>query len=431
MWPPPAQVGPYAEGAPPQPPTRELAFEPASNEDLPQIAERTRLKADATRWAAERQRRLEAGEPYGGELEQRRLDLVAKARAIPRCLLWMCRQEFTAEYPSWYEDLSGSFDAVSDLSEMLAEMTAEPEQPEGFADALRLAAEAQSALKVAVESLNPGRPDWDQLRLYHWLRSAVAERHIWVDRHMKADDPADPANWKDLRLRIQEVKESFHSLKGKDKRRKKGLNKIRYLFKQMEENPEIDREEQWTAVVQTATELVQAGLPPSNSELRESLLPSLDDLPDEIETTKEFALILREIERYLDSRTPEIDTDIVVGGGRSSAEVDRAADLLEGKAAILIGGVKRPEAAEAIEDALRLKELIWIEGRDQSYVDFEPDVSREDVAVVLLAIRWSRHGFGGVKTYCDRYGKPLVHLPTGYNPNQIAHQILVQAGERL
>jgi hypothetical protein len=75
--------------------------------------------------------------------------------------------------------------------------------------------------------------------------------------------------------------------------------------------------------------------------------------------------------------------------------------------------------------------LIWIEGRDQTYTSFEPDVANPDVAVVVLAIRWSRHGFGEVKEFCDKYHKPLVRLPGGYNPNQVAYHILHQVGERL
>jgi hypothetical protein len=51
--------------------------------------------------------------------------------------------------------------------------------------------------------------------------------------------------------------------------------------------------------------------------------------------------------------------------------------------------------------------------------------------VVLLAIRWSSHSFGEVKDFCDRYGKLLVRLPAGYNPNQVAVQILQQIGNRL
>ena len=53
------------------------------------------------------------------------------------------------------------------------------------------------------------------------------------------------------------------------------------------------------------------------------------------------------------------------------------------------------------------------------------------VAVVLLAIRWSNHDYDNVRDYCERYGKPLVRLPGGYNANQVAHHILMQAGDRL
>jgi hypothetical protein len=53
------------------------------------------------------------------------------------------------------------------------------------------------------------------------------------------------------------------------------------------------------------------------------------------------------------------------------------------------------------------------------------------MALVLLAVRWSSHSFGEVRQSCDRHGKPLVRLPGGYNPNQVAAQILSQCGERL
>ena len=51
--------------------------------------------------------------------------------------------------------------------------------------------------------------------------------------------------------------------------------------------------------------------------------------------------------------------------------------------------------------------------------------------VVALAIRWASHSFGDVRAFCDRHGKPLVRLPGGYNPNQVATQILAQCSERL
>lgn len=79
-----------------------------------------------------------------------------------------------------------------------------------------------------------------------------------------------------------------------------------------------------------------------------------------------------------------------------------------------------------------MKELIWLKGREyKSYLDFEPFVARPDVTLVLLAIRWSSHSFGQVSSLCERHGKPLVRLPAGYGPNQVAQQVVAQAGKRL
>ncbi len=99
---------------------------------------------------------------------------------------------------------------------------------------------------------------------------------------------------------------------------------------------------------------------------------------------------------------------------------------------MLIGGVRRPDAQKMLRAALGLKDLVWIETKEhQSVGRFEPAVARGDVALVLLAIRWSSHAFGDVKQFCDQYGKPLVRLPGGYSPNQVAAQIITQAGVQL
>jgi hypothetical protein len=99
---------------------------------------------------------------------------------------------------------------------------------------------------------------------------------------------------------------------------------------------------------------------------------------------------------------------------------------------VLIGGLCRREAQDALETALGLKELIWIETREhQSIEAFEPAIARLDIALVLLAIRWSSHAFGDVKRFCDRHGKPLVRLPGGYGLNQVAAQVLAQCSGQL
>src|SRR6202022_1331810 len=93
---------------------------------------------------------------------------------------------------------------------------------------------------------------------------------------------------------------------------------------------------------------------------------------------------------------------------------------------------RRPDALEALRTSFGLGELLWVETREhQSLEGFEPYVARPDVAVVLLAIRWSSHSFGDVREFCDRHGKPLVRLQAGYHPNQVALQIVSQCSGRL
>ena len=109
-----------------------------------------------------------------------------------------------------------------------------------------------------------------------------------------------------------------------------------------------------------------------------------------------------------------------------------AARLLEGRSVVLIGGARRREAQTTMRRALGLRELIWIETKEhQSIESFEPVIARPEVALVLLAIRWSSHAFGDVRQYCVRHGKPLVRLPGGYGLHQVASQILAQCSDLL
>jgi hypothetical protein len=112
--------------------------------------------------------------------------------------------------------------------------------------------------------------------------------------------------------------------------------------------------------------------------------------------------------------------------------VKEAARLLEGRSVVLIGGARRREAQATMRRALGLRELIWIETKEHQSIDsFEPMIARPEVAVVLLAIRWSSHAFGDVRMFCDRHNKPLVRLPGGYSPNQVAAQIVAQCSGKL
>jgi hypothetical protein len=139
--------------------------------------------------------------------------------------------------------------------------------------------------------------------------------------------------------------------------------------------------------------------------------------------------VFREIDTYLASRPAE---EKPAAPEPPSAEVMAVAELLRGRELVLIGGTVRPEHEAALTEAFGLAGVRWLSTPEHtSFTVFEPAVARPEVAVVLLAIRWSSHDYAEVKKFCDRYDKPLVRLPRGYNRNQVAHEILRQAGHRL
>jgi hypothetical protein len=244
---------------------------------------------------------------------------------------------------------------------------------------------------------------------------------------MRADDPADPARWANLVARIEELGNRFQQSRRQAKQQKSRLGRLGYHRKLIGAGKGTPHD--WLTIAKTVDEMIGDGLPPSNREIRELLLPIIDDLPELDDTPRGFAMFLREVDRYLATPVPSSNEEL---GRAPTAEQQEAARLLSGRSVVLIGGTRRPESQDALRTALGLQEVIWIETREhQSIGPFESFIARQDVALVLLAIRWSSHSFGDVKQFCDRYNKPLVRLPAGYHPNQVAAQILAQCSEQL
>lgn len=57
---------------------------------------------------------------------------------------------------------------------------------------------------------------------------------------------------------------------------------------------------------------------------------------------------------------------------------------------------------------------------------FKTAITKDDVPLVLLLIRWSSHVLSAVDTFCWEHGKHLVHVPTGFDAKR-----LEQPGTRL
>ena len=240
---------------------------------------------------------------------------------------------------------------------------------------------------------------------------------------MRADDLAEPAGWTSLLARIEQARSSGHMTPVQISR----LDHIRQHSERIIEGKQ--GEQDWSPIVETVAGLVDDGMPPSTRELRELLIPIIDDIPDMDHPPQGFRLVLREIDRFLAARPLSVEASV---HHEPSTEVTEVARLLSGRSVVLIGGIRRRESQQTLKRLFGLDSLLWIETKEhQSVETFEPVIVRPEVGLVLLAIRWSSHGFGEVRHLCERHKKPLVRLPGGYGPNQVAAQILAQVSEQL
>lgn len=404
------------------------SWAPTTDADLPLIEKRCRLKAEGAKWAATRERLQKEGASYQNEIAPLNGDIISRAKPIPDCFLWMCHP--TGPSPTnlnLWEDVAGCFEAVADVLSLLRQLQARSEDGQAvFENSLDLLAEAQSALRRAIGAIG-GPTDNDLVRVFEWLKETASSNHIFIQRFMRINDPADPTQWSNLATRIEALESQWQQNQKRTKERRKLIGNVRYKLSQLPDGAESDHD-QWRQIIAIVEELLNDGLPPSNSELRELLLQKIDCLPDLSDLPNGFQSVMREIDRYLAAR-PQSES---APDALPTKDITEVRSRLKNRSMVLIGGVRRPSHYQSLKDAFGLKELIWIETKEhQSFADFEPSVSHPDVAVVVLAIRWSSHVFGNVNEFCDRYNKPLTRLTTGFNPNQVAAQIMNQCGKRL
>jgi hypothetical protein len=398
-----------------------------ANIDLKLLESRCRLKAEGARWAATRQRRIREGADFFTEIEPKDREIIDKAKSLADCFLWM-------NHPSGpnprnlelWEDVAGCFDANAAAIAFLREVVANLDEfGQVFEQALDVGAEAQSALRMAIAAIE-GNADSDQLQIFLWLKETAAQHQLFIQRHMRIDDPADSKAWMEIQERIGKLDGGLQEIRKEKKRRQGRLQRCQYHVKLIREGKSL--EYNWPKLIEIVEEMMADGIAPSNAELRELLLTVVEDLPEIEAIPPGFRRVLSEIDRFMATRLPPSSETVQ----EITAEVKAAAKLLEGKNIVMIGGERRQFNQEALKSAFGLKELIWIETREHESIEgFEPYIARPEVVLVLLAIRWSSHSYGETKVFCDHYGKPLVRLPGGYNPNQVAFQILKQCGERL
>jgi hypothetical protein len=331
----------------------------------------------------------------------------------------------TAIAPGHWAALAGSYAATTMVSETLAQVLDDPELRNSRRAGFDLAAEVQSALRAAVATVR-SQPDRSQEDLFYWLRRRTEAENYFIERHMRVQDQARPAEWTQRLERVYQWRDEVETAVYRRRHERKLFNKLRYQLRRVTEGAA----EEWPRAMISIDALIANGMQPSHRGLRGLLAPHLATLRQESALSQHVQLVLRDIERaQINLAELEHSDD---DAGLPEPHIDMVANLLRDRVVVMVGGDSRPPVKQTIEETFDLQELHWHDTRPhRSHMPIEAYIARPDVAVVLLAIRWASHNLGEIQTFCERYGKPLVRLPGGYNVSQIAHQILQQASDRL
>lgn len=411
-----------------------------SNAELRPCAQRCRLKASGCRWAIERRRLLQSEEAEVREaITARDRELFSQAKSFENCYLWMMdpRGPSLPEDDALLETLAGCYDAAADAAELvlLVDAAAEP-AGDAAQDALRLLAESLSALRFGLTRVDRSLEDYDQRELFLWLRDQTSRRHVYVARHMRLDDPADPDRWLGRSEDIARVRQSLEKRKQSESERRQLLGKVRFHAKKAASaTADADADSEWRKVASAVEQLVGNGMMPSDRELRELLLPHLDDLP-ELDYGPNMRAVLDEADRYLErlGQEQERDQDGGAPAKKFSPTVDAARQLLTGRVAVLVGGYPREQQRRKIEQALGLAELRWVSVLHHQSLEeaLRNQFLRSETSVFFTMTRFRSHAIGPqMRQWCKQFGKVYVELPAGYGTEQVAHQVMEQASGQL
>lgn len=387
--------------------------------NLSLIAARCELKVEGC--AASIDRRAVNGTDREQEEGRRIGALINRGRQLDNCFLWMV-------YPgkAQPDDEQMRLIAAAYANLAWAARVCERVPRGGHVDrrttALELLAESQSALRMALTNTWLTSPDKDQDDAFHYLDDSTTYEQIFIGRHMKLSDPADPGEWESLRERLAAFGRELDDVEANVKKDRAVVSRIKHHARLIASDPAGEHGHDWERIEEALGKLSVGRM--RDGEVLNLLRPIAGSPPEGLPNVARAIAGLRGREH---GESPEGD------GDRYSDAVGRVRDMVRGRRMVIVGGERREEAAARIRSAFELSELEWVElPEHSSSAPAEAPIRRPDTRIVLILIRLAGHlHVEDVTAFCERHGKALVRLPAGYNPERIAAEVLEQVSGKL
>lgn len=432
------------------------AAEDARPVDLERVRSRAAWKGEALRLALAKRA---AGAAPGPELRQREADLRARQSAVGGPWAWMLDAPPARVEDAALASLALCYEMVARASQGLSQLEqADALEPAPPVELLRLVAETQSALLAALGVVGL-RQDEDQRDLFQWLRDRTTRHRIYVDRHMRLEDPADPNAVADLWRRFDELHEKALKVGAGRRQRVHLLNKVRYHVRKLIDGGAQSAEE-WHSLGAALVRWAENGLELSDKGLVDVLgaLAGLDVPALPLEAGGEGAATP-------DPAVAALKEALAHALGSDPTRADAVSEvrrLLEHKRALMVAEKDDPGARFALGDAFALAHLDWLSlpppiqpaaAPEAAPAEAEPTpaaaagpevgASAARVArivealaaaapdVVFMGLRLPQEEYQAFKDRCVELQLPFVRLPGAPTPGAVAHQTMRQVGWRL
>ena len=404
--------------------------------DLDRVVRRSKWKAEACRWVVER-RSLDSEDAEAPRIKARESELRHGRERLEECFAWMLDPYRRLPDDARMEQIAECYEntalAATVMLELQAEGLLDPAPP---SDLLYLLAETQSALLAALGTLDL-RGDSDQRDLFFWLKVQTTRHHIYVDRHMRLDDPADfdPAANAARAQRIHDLATVIRERRKERRRKSDLLSKVRYHQRKVLSGDPVP-EHDLASIATTVEEWLEAGFPDSDRALAELVRP-VGELLDDAELPAALGRVIEAAARRSSRKTPasrrsagpsENDT----GAEPRPAVLEQAVALLRGRRATVFGESVDATAQASLAEHLELRDVRWVVlPTEDVEAILETEIASSDTDLVLIATRLPVDVYVTFKELCQDHEKPFVRLPSGYEPSEVAHQVLRQIGRRL
>lgn len=406
--------------------------------DFDEVMERIDVMVEQCEWSAERAKIVAEGGYSSEDVKSRDLDVEAKARASG-LFLWPIGYRRDNSISS--EDYLEIKKIYAFLKQTLALVSLLDKNHDRFdqnlaGKILQIGADSQCLLKTKLRRLGVSiDKDPIQRDAFKLLMDARAKRFRKVQlNHMKLEEEIDPSKLPELEERFKERRREAGEFLEKIKAAEKAFDQVKYLSGKLQASkPGNDYEfkvylESWTKIVDAVTVLCRDYRePPSSPRLRELLVEILDDLPDEVETTDEFARVRQSVdlvrmeEKEGEESEPEREEESY------SEEIVAVRRHYGGSRAVFIGGVPQEHIRDRLERTLDIK-IDWdYQDHGDSLDHFARFLNAQDVKLFLVYIPWCSHKHSReLQGLVQKAGKDFVRLRKGTNPRQIAVAICDQ-----